>query len=86
MPSKTFLFFPSLEFVGMEGSGTGLRPSLRNRNQVKEWPTPTCYEEVDAYGYLTPFLRRFIPGRADLVAVMQNCGVARKDQTKVQFK
>lgn len=84
-PSKTFLFFPSLEFVGMEGSGTGLRPSLRKQDQVRDWPIPTCHEDVDAFCYLTPFLRRFIPGRADLVAVMQNCGVARKDRGKVPF-
>ena len=85
-PSKTFLFFPSLEFVGLEGSGTGLRPSLRKRDQVKNWPTPTCYEDVDAFCYLTPFLRRFIPGRADFVSIMLNCGVAKRDRGKVPFK
>jgi hypothetical protein len=30
-PIKTFLFYPSLDFVGLEGSGSGLRPSLRKR-------------------------------------------------------
>ena len=33
-PTKTFLFFPSLDFVGLEGSGSGLRPSLRKQNQI----------------------------------------------------
>jgi hypothetical protein len=28
-PIKTFLFYPSLDVVGLEGSGSGLRPSLR---------------------------------------------------------
>ena len=84
-PIKTFLFFSSLEFVGLEGSGTGLRPSLRKRDQIRNWPTPTCHEELDAFCFLTPFLRRFIPGRADLVAMMQDFGVARKNRAKVPF-
>ena len=85
-PVKTFLFFPSLEFVGLEGSGSGLRPSLRKRDQIADWPTPRRYEELDAFCFLTPFLRRFIPGRADLIAIMQDFGVARKDRAKVPFK
>lgn len=85
-PSKTFLFYPSLSFVGLEGNGDGLRASIRKREQVLNWPSPTCYEEVDAFCFLTPFLRRFIPGRADLVAIMQDCGVARKNRAKVPFK
>ena len=85
-PSKTSLFFPSLEFVGLQGSGSGLRPSLRKREQILQWPTPTCYEEVDAFCFLTPFLRRFIPGRADLCAILQECGVKRKDRGRVPFK
>ena len=85
-PVKTCLFYPSLDFVGLEGSGSGLRASLKKRERVLNWPSPTSYEEVDAFCYLTPFLRRFIPGRADLVAIMQDCRVARKDQAKVPFK
>jgi hypothetical protein len=64
-PSKSFFFFPSLEFLGLEGNLTGLRPSLKKRDQILGWPTPQCQEEVEAFLYLTPFLRRFIPGRAE---------------------
>ena len=70
----------------MEGSGTGLRQSLRKRDQVKNWPTPTCYEDVDAFCYLTPFLRHFIPGRPDFVSIILYCGVAKRDRGKVPFK
>jgi hypothetical protein len=64
-PSKSFFFFPSLEFLGLEGNLTGLRPSLKKRDQILGWPTLQCQEEVEAFLYLTPFLRRFIPGRAE---------------------
>ena len=70
-PAKSFFFFPSLEFVGLEGTGQGLRPSIRKRNQILEWPTPRNLEEVNAFCFLTPYLRRFIPGRAELVAILK---------------
>ena len=38
---------------------------------IIQWPTLTSWEDVRAFCYLTPFLRRFIPGRADWVRVMK---------------
>ena len=70
-PVKSFFFYPSLEFVGLEGTGQGLRPSLRKRDQILEWPSPRNLEEVNAFCFLTPYLRRFIPARAELVAIMK---------------
>jgi hypothetical protein len=69
-PSKSFFFFPTLEFLGLEGNTAGLRPSLRKREQILGWPTPQSQEEVEAFLYLTPFLRRFIPGRAEHHRIM----------------
>ena len=70
-PVKSFFFFHSLEFVGLEGAGQGLRPSLQKRNKILDWPTPQSIEEVNAFCFLTPYLRRFIPERAELVAIMK---------------
>jgi hypothetical protein len=69
-PSKSFFFFPTLEFLGLEGDTAGLRPSLRKREQILSWPTPQSQDEVKAFLYLTPFLRRFIPGRAEHHRIM----------------
>ena len=69
--SKSCFFTDSLSFVGLEAGPNGLRPSLRKRATVPGWPTPTSQEEVEAFCYLTPFLRRFIPGRAELVRIMK---------------
>jgi RNase H-like domain found in reverse transcriptase len=64
VPHKIFAFVKSVELLGFEGSEMGLRPALRHRSKVMDWPTPTCKEEVEAFVWLTPFLRIFIPGRA----------------------
>jgi hypothetical protein len=70
-PSKSFFFFPNLEFVGLQAGTAGLRPSLQKRDMILNWATPKCAEEVEAFCYLTPFLRRFIPGRAELVRILK---------------
>lgn len=69
--SKSCFFMESLDFVGLEAGPNGLRPSLRKRETILQWPTPITYEEVQAFCYLTPFLRRFIPGRAELVRILK---------------
>lgn len=68
---KCHFFDRSLELVGLVAGASRLRPSLRKRKMIAEWPTPTSWEEVRAFRYLTPFLRRFIPGRAELVKIMK---------------
>ena len=64
---KTHVFADSLEMVGFQGNAEGLRPSIKHREKIINWPTPTNREELDAFLWLTPFLRIFIPGRAEHV-------------------
>ena len=68
---KCHFFRSSLGFVGLEAGENGLRPSIKKRDTILKWPTLTSFEEVEAFCFLTPFLRRFIPGRAELVRVMK---------------
>jgi len=69
--SKSHFFCQSLDFVGLEAGPNGLRPSLRKRETILQWPTLTSTAEVDAFCYLTPFLRRLITGCAELVRILK---------------
>jgi len=69
--SKSCFFMESLDFVSLEAGPNGIRSSLRRRETMLAWPTPTNQEEVQAFCYLTPFLRRFIPGRPELVRILK---------------
>lgn len=69
--SKCAFSMKSLDMTGLEGSNRGLRPSEEKRNKFANWPVPNCKADVEAFAYLTPFLRRFIPGRAEHVRVMK---------------
>ena len=68
---KCNFFERTLGMVGLEAGENGIRPSLRKRKMISEWLTPTSWADVRAFCYLTPFLRRFIPGRAELVKIMK---------------
>src|SRR5437762_9342352 len=65
--AKTKAFVRTLELIGFMGSPDGLRPSIRHRDRILNWPIPENREELDAFLWLTPFLRIFIPGRAEHV-------------------
>lgn len=65
--SKTFAFMENLELIGFTGSSEGLRPSVKHLERMNNWPTPKTKQELDAFIWITPFLRMFIPGRAELV-------------------
>jgi len=55
--SKSFFFCDSLDFVGLHAGHNGLRPFLRKWETILQWPTSTNLSEVEAFCYLTPFLR-----------------------------
>ena len=68
---KIILFANTLQLLGFEAGPAGLRPSRKHLEKIKHWPEPTNREELDAFLQLTPFLRIFIPGRAQLVMEMK---------------
>lgn len=67
--------------TGLEGSNQGLRLSEEKRNKIGNWPVPQSKADVEAFVYLTPFLRRFIPDRAEHVSVMKEA-YTREDGTE----
>lgn len=70
-PIKTHVFTDSLDMVGFTGSEKGLRPSAKHRKRMNDWATPTNKDEVEAFLWITPFLRTFIPGRAEHALIMK---------------
>lgn len=64
---KTNVFADSLEMVEFTESLEGLRPAVKHRERAMNWKVPTNCKELDAIIWITPFLRVFIPGRAEHV-------------------
>jgi len=62
---KCHFFRSSLGFVGLKAGEKGIRPSIKKHDTILKWPTPTSFDEGEAFCFMTTLLRRFIPGRAE---------------------
>ena len=76
-PQKAYFFMSSLEILGFTGSAEGIRPSVKHRTAVMDWREPANREELDGFIWLTPFLRVFIPGRAEHVMILKQAYMAQ---------
>lgn len=70
-PKKTTFFSSTIGILGHHCTKTGLRPSIEKIQALMEWPEPTNDQELFRLTYVLPFLRTYIPGRADLVRIMK---------------
>lgn len=68
---KTHLSSDILEIINFENSPIDLRPSSKHREEIRSWPTPIDWDELDAFLWLTSFLRIFELGRAEHVLEMK---------------
>ncbi|TAQ83554.1 hypothetical protein B7494_g8120 [Chlorociboria aeruginascens] len=76
-PQKTNFFFSAIDVLGFSTTSEGLRAYSKHRNRVALWPTPRSRQEVEDFIWLTPFLRIFIPGRADHVLKLKKAYITR---------
>jgi len=63
-----------MEFISMLGfsaDGSGLRPNDSKLKALGDYPTPRTEAELDSFIHMTMYLRKFIPGHAEHVRIMQ---------------
>ena len=46
---KTFVFTDQSDFVEFIGDKNGLRPLVKYKNQIQDWPIPTSQAEFEAF-------------------------------------
>lgn len=68
---KTRVCDDQIEILGYERNKGGIKPSLKHRQQIRDWPRPTCRAELEAFLWLTPFLKIIIPGQATHVLTLK---------------
>jgi hypothetical protein len=64
-PAKSHFFMPRIEMLGLQADAEGVRPSHGKLKAFREYPSPSCEKELDQFEYMTTYLRKFIPGRAE---------------------
>ena len=55
-PLKTAIFTDSLDLLGFTGGPGNIRPSIKHREKILNWPIPRNRAQLDGFLYLTPFL------------------------------
>lgn len=60
----------------------GMRANDKKRGKIGAFPVPKCGEEVEAFLYLTTYLKTLIPGRTELARVMKEAVVWSQDEGK----
>ena len=64
-PKKSAFAINEVECLGFSGGPTGLRPDNKKMEDIQDYPTPTSAEEIDNFLFMTTYLRKLIPGRAE---------------------
>ena len=70
-PDKCRFFVPKVHVLGHQRDEKGIRPSEDKLGMFREWPAPKTKDELLKFTYMLPFLRNYIPGRANLTAVLR---------------
>jgi len=70
-PAKSHFFMPKIEMLGLQAGGEGIRPGNDKLRAFREYPAPTCEKGLDQFEYMTTYLRKFIPGRANHFRTMR---------------
>jgi hypothetical protein len=70
-PGKSAFFMPRVEGLGFVGGPLGLRPSADKVKAIRDYPVPTNEAEIDKFLFMTTYIRKFIPGRAEYARIMK---------------
>jgi len=81
-PTKCGFLLDTIEPLGFQTKGQGLRPSLDKVQAIREYPTPMNQEELEQFLFMTKYLRYFIPGRADHACILKNAIIYKEEEQK----
>jgi hypothetical protein len=82
-PNKSKFFVATLKMLGhMRQAGGGLRPSADKIAAIREYPEPESEEDLHRFLFMLPYLKAYIPGRADLSNTMKTAIITEPVEEK----
>ncbi|KAJ5814284.1 uncharacterized protein N7503_001034 [Penicillium pulvis] len=64
---------PMQMILGHERTLSGIRPSADKIHAILTWPRPECEADLMRFIYVLPYMKVYIPGRSDMVAILKEC-------------
>ena len=77
-PSKCYLFQKSVHYLGHIISEHGVETDPQKIQCVKEWPIPTCTEDIQQFLGLATYYRKFVRNFAQIVAPLYRLSEKKK--------
>jgi hypothetical protein len=74
-PAKSSFLMPRVNGLKFVGGPLGLRPSADKVKAIRAYPVPTNEAEIDKFLFMTTYIRKFIPGRAEYARIMKEAVV-----------
>jgi hypothetical protein len=65
------------------GGPLGLRPSADKVKAIRDYPVPTSEAEIDKFLFMTTYIRKFIPVRAEYARIMKEAVIKVADSIPV---
>jgi hypothetical protein len=75
-PKKTQFCVRRTKILGHERTVSGLRPSADKIRALTTWPVPESEADLMRFVYTLPFLKVYIPGRADMIAILKQAVIS----------
>lgn len=89
-PAKAFFACDYIKVLGHARTTDRIRPSASKITTMMEWPTPSEPKEVERFLASLPFLKAYIPGRADITRILKTSIITKpgtaKDRTSKTVK
>lgn len=82
--SKSGFFLGKIEPLGFRSEGEGLRPSADKVRAIRDYPAPKNIAEVEAFLYMTTYLRYFIPARAEYARILKAAATYRDEPEQAE--
>jgi hypothetical protein len=84
-PAKSSFLMPRVDGLKFVGGPLGLRTSADKVKAIRDYPVPTNEAEIDKFLFMTTYIRKFIPGRAEYARIMKEAVVRIAESIPCQF-
>ncbi|KFY31815.1 hypothetical protein V493_00778 [Pseudogymnoascus sp. VKM F-4281 (FW-2241)] len=81
-PDKAKFRSANVRILGHARTTNGLRPSADKVAAFRDWPVPVEPRELERFLATIPFLKSYVPGRADLCQILKTALVSKPTMVK----
>lgn len=71
----------STEIITVEPRASSLRPDNKKLEKLRSYPPPKSFEDLEQFYYFITYLKRFVPGKYDLLRILKEAAIWENNTT-----